>query len=359
MCIATETKEIVNKKACIHEFHRIFGHKNIESIKKMINEKLVTGIELTKCKCESQCEICIDSKLARKSFKKEKQKTTKKILDLVHTDLCGPMKTSTISKKRYILTFIDDHSRYTKIYLLNKKSETRGKMIEFIELMKTQKGMKPKKFNSDRGGEYINKIFRNYLDQERIEYQYTSPNTPQLNGVAERKNRTLIEIVRCMLNQANLPRRFWGEAVTTANYLQNRLITSSTNKTPYELWYGKRPQMKSLAAFGSECFVKVLNQNRSKLDNCSKQLILLGFDENNCNINRCYDKDERKIVISRDVVFKKIQQHLDNQIEVYFKGQQDPDNIDLPDDASEGLSSDDQYFDSGSSNENQSSHSRN
>lgn len=86
---------------------------------------------------------------------------------------------------------------------------------------------------------------------------------------------------------------------------------------------------------------------------------MLGFDENNCNINRCYDKDERKIVISRDVVFKKIQQHLDNQIEVYFKGQQDPDNIDLPDDASEGLSSDDEYFDSGSSNENQSSHSRN
>lgn len=263
------------------------------------------------------------------------------------------MKTSTISKKRYILTFIDDHSRYTKIYLLNKKSETRDKMIEFIELMKTQKGMKPKKFNSDRGGEYINKILRNYLDQEGIEYQYTSPYTPQLNGVAERKNRTLIEMVRCMLNQANLPRKFWDEAVTTANYLQNRLITSSTNRTPYELWHGKRPQMKSLALFGSECFVKVLNQNRSKLDNCSKQLILLGFDENNCNIYRCYDKDEKKIVISRDVVFKKIKQHLDNQIEVYFKGQQDPDNIDLPDNASNGLSSDEEYSSSGSSNENQ------
>lgn len=232
-------------------------------------------------------------------------------------------------------------------------------MIEFIELMKTQKGMKPKKFNSDRGGEYINKILRNYSDQEGIEYQYTSPNTPQLNGVAERKNRTLFEMVRCMLNQANLPRKFWGEAVTTANYLQNRLITSSTNKTPYELWHGKRPQMKSLAAFGSECFVKVLNQNRSKLDNCSKQLILLGFDENNCNIYRCYDKDERKIVISRDVVFKKIKQDLDNQIEVYFKGQQDPINIDFPDNASDGLSSDDEYFSSSSSNENQSSNSRN
>lgn len=342
ICTTKATIEIINKKACIHKFHRIFGHKNIESIKRMINQNLVTGIEMIKCNCESQCEICIESKLTRKSFKKEKPKTTKSILELVHTDLCGPMRTETASKKKYILTFIDDYSRFTKIYLLRNKSETLQKMIEFVELMKTQKGIKPRKFNSDRGDEYVNKLVKGYLDSEGIECQYTSPSTPQLNGVSERKNRTFIEMVRCMLNQANLPKNMWGEAVTTATYIQNRLITSSINKIPYELWYDKRPQLKSLAAFGSECFVKILDKNRGKLDNCSRQLILLGFDENNCNIYRCFDKEENKIVISRDVVFKRIKPS-NNQTEVYFKGQRNADNVELPVNADDGLSSDSEH----------------
>lgn len=335
------TKQIVDKKACVHELHRIFGHRNIESIKRMINECMVTGIKLKTCNCESQCEVCLQSKFPRKPFVKEKPKTSKQILDLIHTDLCGPMRTLTHSKKRYILTFIDDHSRYTKIYLLNKKSETREKMIDFITLMKNQKGIAPKRFNSDRGGEYINKIMKKYLDNNGIEYQFTSPYTPQLNGVAERKNRTLIEMVRCMLNEANLPREFWGEAVTTANYLQNRLLTSSINKTPYELWYGKRPQVKNFAAFGSECYVKIQNEKRTKLDDCSKLLILMGFDEYNCNIYRCYDLITRKIVISRDVVFKVNQNKMNYDTEITFKGQQtNADDIPLPDNADEGLTSD-------------------
>lgn len=115
-----------------------------------------------------------------------------------------------------------------------------------------------------------------------------------MNGVAERKNRSLIEMVRCMLNESKLPRYFWGEAINTANYLQNRMETKSANKTPYELFYNKRPQMNNIELFGSKCFVKIPNVNRGKLDDSSKQMILLGCccsnKQNNlqprCNFHR-------------------------------------------------------------------------
>lgn len=90
-----------------------------------------------------------------------------------------------------------------------------------------------------------------YFNNEGIEFQNTPPDTPQLNGVAERKNRSLIEMVRCMLNEAKLPRQFWGEAVMTANYMQNRMETSRVNKTPYEFVFKKKPRVRDMEVFGT------------------------------------------------------------------------------------------------------------
>lgn len=315
-----EVKEIKNKKACIHHFHRIFGHRNMESIKRMINEKVVTGIELIPCKdCELQCKVCIESKMTRKSFTKNNQISTKKIFDLVHTDVCGPMQTLTQSNKKYMLTFIDDFSRYTKVYLLNNKAEVKNKLMDFVNLVKNQFDTKPKKFNSDRGGEYLNHELQAYFNSEGIEFKFTSPYTPQLNGIAERKNRSLIEMVRCMINDANLPKSFWGEAVMRANYLQNRMITSATNKTPYEFLYKKRPQVKDIEIFGSKCYVKIPNEKRRKLEQSSKEMIFLGNDINNSNIYRCYDKENNKIVISRDVTFENSLESNHYETEFIFK----------------------------------------
>lgn len=167
-----------------------------------------------------------------------------------------------------------------------------------------------------------------------------------------------------MLNDANLEKIFWAEAITTANYLQNRIITSATNKTPYEMYYKKRPQVKSLAVFGSRCYVKIPNHQRHKLENSAKEMILFGFDEHNSTIYRCYDTETKKIVISRDVNFNIPENKVQNGMDIYFNGQQsihpdiDPDSIDFPDDADEGLSSDDNdSSNSSSSNENNSNNS--
>lgn len=209
----------------------------------MSKNGLVDGIEFRKCNCDSQCEICIQSKMTRKEFAKEKPKTSKTILDVVNSDLCGAFRTQTHGGKKYFLTFIDEHSRYTKVYLLNNKSEVNQKTREFIQLMKTQNGKYPKMFNTDRGGEYVNEEMQTYLNKLGIKFQYTTPYTPQLNGIAERKNRTLTEMTRCMLNQSDLPDSFWGEAIITANYMQNKMLTRSTNLTPYQIWTKENPNL--------------------------------------------------------------------------------------------------------------------
>lgn len=175
--------EIKNKKQCIHYYHRVFGHRNFESLKKMFNEKMVTGIELKRCNnCQLECEVCLQSKMSRKTFKKVKATTTKKCFDLIHTDLCGPMRTMTHTNRKYILTFIDDYSRYTTIFLLREKSEVNDKLIQYVTLLKNQFNAKPKRFNSNRGGEYFNRSMEEYMNSEGIEFQHTAPYTPQLNG---------------------------------------------------------------------------------------------------------------------------------------------------------------------------------
>lgn len=127
-------------KKCVHDWHRILGHRNIEAIKLMSTKNLVNGLEIAVCNCNSSCEICIEAKMTRKPFAKEKPKVSKNILDIVYSDLCGPLQTETPSGKRYFLTFIDEFSRYTKVYLLRTKDEVNEKTREFIQLMKTQKG---------------------------------------------------------------------------------------------------------------------------------------------------------------------------------------------------------------------------
>lgn len=145
----------------------------------------------------------------------------------------------------------------------------------------------------------------NYLRSEGIQMQYTAPYTPQQNGVAERKNRTLIEMARCMLLDADLPYTFWAEAVNTANYIQNRVSTRATDTTPFEAWNGGRPATEHFQIFGAKCFVHVPAEKRQKLDDTAREMIFLGYDENS-KAYRCYDQAARRLVISRDVRFQGI-----------------------------------------------------
>lgn len=144
------------------------------------------------------------------------------------------MQTMTSSGKKYVLTFIDDYSKFSAVYLIKEKREVFEKFKQFIELCKTMFNRKPKIIHTDRGGEYMDTKFIKFLDQEGIQYQRTAPYSPQQNGVAERKNRTLIEMARCMILDAKFENKFWGEAVIMVNYIQNCLPAKDIAQIPFE-----------------------------------------------------------------------------------------------------------------------------
>lgn len=270
---------VEHKSNCIHQWHRTLRHRNQEAIMKMYKERLVENMEIVDCGIKEMCNTCMKGKLTRLPFPKKSFTKSLAPLELIHSDVCS-LPVATPNGKEYLVTFIDDFSRFTTISLLRNKSEVEIKLMEFIEFVKTKFERKPKLIRSDRGGEYIGKDVENLLISQGIQIHLTAGYSPQQNGVAERKNRTLVEMARCMLIDAKLPKTFWGEAITTANYIQNRVITRATNVTPYELWNQIKPNMTDIHIFGSKCFVHVPKEKRNKLDDTGIEMIFLGYDGN-------------------------------------------------------------------------------
>ena len=164
------------------------------------------------------------------------------------------------------------------MYTLKHKDESLGKFKDFVANVENRFGTKVKKLRSDNGGEYISNEFTRFLENHGIAHDTTNPYSPQQNGVAERANRTLLEIVRCLLNQANLPPRFWAEALSVATYLKNRSPTSCfTKETPYQRWWKKKPDVSNLNVFGCAAYVHIPKEKRKKLDNKSMKCVFMGY----------------------------------------------------------------------------------
>jgi transposase InsO family protein len=196
----------VHTKNCIHYWHKVLGHRDLTVIKALSSSNVTQPIVINSCPVNESCEICPQGKITRMSFVSSHDIKSKGILDLIHSDVCGPMQTNSVSGKRYLLTFIDDFSRYTVTYYLKEKSEVLEKFKEFVQFVKTKFNKKPKVIRSDRGREYCGHEFANYLKTVGIQQQLTAPYSPQQNGIAERKNRTLVEMARCMLIESKLPK---------------------------------------------------------------------------------------------------------------------------------------------------------
>ena len=140
---------------------------------------------------------------------------------IVHSDVCGRLEAKSLSGTEYVVTFIDDKSRYVWIYILKNKSEVFKKILGWKSRVEKSTGEKIKTLRSDNGGEYTSKEFEDYLKKYGIRYERTVPKTPEQNGVAERMDRTLVETVRTMLSDSKLPKKFWAEALSTASYVRN------------------------------------------------------------------------------------------------------------------------------------------
>lgn len=253
---ACDSANIVsNSKVCkttLEILHRRFGHANFRDIRDAVNKGAVTGVELEKSKNVFDCETCLKGKMTRTPFPKVSNRKSD-ILDIIHTDVWGPIKTASLGGAKYYVEFIDDHSKYCEIRFMKSKTEVFEKIQEYVALVERQKGKKVKMIQSDNGREYINTEFDNFLKQKGISRRLTVPHNPEQNRTAERKNRTLLDTTRCLLMDANLPDQYWAEAVNTGNYLRNRMPAKSLNgKTPYEEWTGNAPDVSNLRIFGSK-----------------------------------------------------------------------------------------------------------
>ncbi|GBP07332.1 Retrovirus-related Pol polyprotein from transposon TNT 1-94 [Eumeta japonica] len=176
------------------------------------------------------------------------------------------------------------------------------KIKQFIEQCENQLGKRLKVLRTDRGGEFVNFKAQQFFKNKGILHQLTAPYTPQQNGVAERKNRSLMEMARCMLFDAKMEIKFWAEAVYHANYIQNRILSAAVNSTPFELWYGKPPKLNHVHIFGAVAYAQINKQKRKKLDEVAVKCNLVGYAEES-KAFRLLNTETNKIIISRDVKF--------------------------------------------------------
>ena len=153
---------------------------------------------------------------------------------MIHSDLCDFKNIPSRGDKNYFITFIDDCIKYCYVYLLHSKDEVLNMFKIYKAKVENQLEKKIKIIRSDIGGEYESIAFSDFYTQHGIVHQTTTPYTPQQNGVAERRNRTLKDMINSMLNSSGLPHNLWGEALLTANFILNRIPFKNSNKSPYE-----------------------------------------------------------------------------------------------------------------------------
>ncbi|KAK9028400.1 hypothetical protein V6N11_068205 [Hibiscus sabdariffa] len=220
------------------------------------------------------------------------------LLGLIHSDVCGPMNTQARGGYQYFITFTDDFSRYGYIYLMRHKSEALEKFKEFKNEVLNQHGKSIKALRSDRGGEYLSQDFDELLKECGIVSQLTPPGTPQWNGVSERRNRTLLDMVRSMMSHTDLPTSFWGYALETTAFTLNRVPSKSVQKTPHEMWTGRRPNMFFMKIWGCKAYVK--HQMSTKLEPKSEKCTFVGYPK---ETKGYYFYNENKVFVARTGVF--------------------------------------------------------
>ncbi|KAJ0881981.1 putative RNA-directed DNA polymerase [Helianthus annuus] len=211
-------------------WHGRLGHVNFNSLRRLIKLNLIPTFHI---ESNHKCETCVESKLTRSSFKSVERITEP--LDLIYTDVCDLKAVPTRGGNKYFITFIDDCTKYCYVYLLKSKDEAIEKFILYKNEVENQLKKKIKALRSDRGGEYV-APFADLCAKSGIVHECTPPYSPQSNGVAERKNRTLKEMMNVMLISSGVNREMWWDAILSANYLLNKIPLKNRDETPYELW---------------------------------------------------------------------------------------------------------------------------
>jgi hypothetical protein len=217
-------------------WHSRLCHINFGCVSRLANLNLILKFDLVK---GSKCQVCVQSKQPCKPHKAAEARNLAP-LDLIHSDLCEMNGILTKGAKRYFITFIDDSTRFCYVYLLKSKDEALHYFKTYKADAKNQLERKIKRLRSDRGGEYFSSDFSDFCVEHGIIHERTPPYSPQSNGVAERKNRTLTDLVNVMLETSGLFKEWWGEAILTACHVLNKVPTKNKEITSFEEWKKKK-----------------------------------------------------------------------------------------------------------------------
>ncbi|GJZ15709.1 retrovirus-related pol polyprotein from transposon TNT 1-94 [Tanacetum coccineum] len=296
-------------------WHRRLGHANMRLIQSLASKELVRN--LPKLKFDQHlCDACKIGKQAHASHKAKSMVSITRCLELLHMDLFGPFAVRSYGGNLYTLVIVDDYSRYTWTRFLKNKIKAFDQFEIFSKKIQNQLGCTIVSIRTNHGKEFDNEVqFREFCNANGITHNFSAPRTPQSNGVVERKNRTLQEMSRTMLNEQSLPQKFWRNDVDTSTYILSRiLIRSILGKTPYELLRGRKPTLDYFKVFGSKCFILNTKDYLTKFDPKSyKESLNVTFDETPPPSNTSplvdYDLDEEEAI---KVIEKK---NLENDIE--------------------------------------------
>jgi transposase InsO family protein len=281
-------------------WHRRLAHINYKALSYV--SKVVIGLPRFKVDHEGVCKGCAQGKNIKNPFPKRNNKA-EGILELIHSDICSLMSSTSLSGYVYYVSFIDDYSCKTWVYFLKSKDEVLRKFKEFKALLENLSERKIKILRSDNGEEYTSNEFGSFWRDVGIKRELTTPYNPQQNGVAERKNRTIMEAVKTMIHDQDLSMHLWAEVTRTTVYVQNILSHSALGfKTPEEMVTGKKPEVSHLKIFGCLVFVHITKEKRTKLDPSGNIEIFVGY----CEVSkafRIYIPGYHHIEINGDVTF--------------------------------------------------------
>ena len=216
-------------------------------------------------------------------------------------DVCGPFQEPSLGRSMYLATFVDDFSSLSVVCPIKAKSDVAGVTMDVINMLEKQSGWPLLVVRTDNGSEYINSELATFFKDKGVIHQTTVRYTPEQNGKAERLNRTLLDRVRAMLEDSKLPKTLWAEAAVTASYLRNRAPAAGRSCTPWEAFFGNKPDVSHLRVFGARAYALQPKELRRKLDSHAIRGVMVGYEPNVKGYRIL--TDDGKVIVAGDVAF--------------------------------------------------------
>jgi transposase InsO family protein len=262
----------------IWKWHRRLGHLSFDLLCRLSSMGLIDGLPKLKFEKDLVCAPCKHGKMIAASHAPVTQVMTERPGELLHMDTVGPARVRSAGGKWYVLVIVDDFSRYSWVFFLESKDEAFQFIHDLVLKLKNELSNNVvRAIRSDNGTEFKNARMKAFCSEQGLDHQFSSPYVPPQNGVVERKNRTLVEMARTMLDEHKTPRRFWAEAINTACYVANRIfLRAFLGKTSYELRYGRCPKVSHFRVFGCKCFI-LKKGNLDKFESRSSDGLFLGY----------------------------------------------------------------------------------